>query len=357
MIIIMPRDVAILRHLSEFIRFFCDVMEPNDCFIRVLIRNIQRLARQCRIESEAEFHSKRRANKYSCFCAGKVRHVSLIFWGITLAMLIAAVGVVVTPFRASHGRLTVALFAFVPAIAAAFYSGLGSPDAATTVHAFQSGSPAQSVSANTNVTRKPIGSVANMLDGLKSRLENEPDDAGGWLLLAKSYQHLGLTDEADSAYQKARALGKTDPVFEKSPANGVPVELIAPADSGPALRGQISLSLDAAALVQPGDAVFIFAKESAEHRMPVVAVRKPATELPIQFALTDRDAMIAGTSLAQFEQLVVTAKISRSGLATEVFEGLEVWSSPVSPLSNTPIELRLQTTSEAKKNIPGDSYE
>jgi len=272
-------------------------------------------------------------------------------------MLITAVGVVVAPFRANHGRMTIALLVFVPAIAAAFYSGLGSPDAATTVHASQKHLPVQSRSSNTNATKKPVGSVASMLDGLKARLEKEPDDAGGWLLLAKSYQHLGLTEEANSAYEKARALGKTDPAFEQPLANAVPAELVAPVDTGPVLRGQISLSADAAALIQPGDTVFIFAKESTSHRMPVVALRRPATELPIQFALTDRDAMIAGTSLAQFEQLVVTAKISRSGLATEVVDGMEVWSEPVSPLDNAFIELRLRVDSAAVANPVGDDNE
>ena len=261
-------------------------------------------------------------------------------------MLIAAVGVVVAPLRASRGRLSLALLVLVPAIAAGFYGGLGSPDAATAEYAQQNRAPVQSTMPSANSAKQPIGSVASMLDGLKARLEKDPVDAGGWLLLAKSYQHLGQTEEANNAYQRASALGKTDPAFEQSQNRTVPAEVIAPVDTGPALRGQISLSADAAALVEPGDTVFIFAKASAADRMPVVAVRKPATELPFQFALTDRDAMIAGTSLAQFEQLVVSAKISRSGLATEVVDGLEVWSEPISPLSNTLIELQLRTHSE-----------
>ena len=91
--------------------------------------------------------------------------------------------------------------------------------------------------------------------------------------------------------------------------------------------------------------------------MPVVAVRKPAAELPIDFVLTDRDVMVAGTSLAQYEQLVVTAKISRSGLATEVVEGLEVWSGPVSPLGNQVIKLQLGGASESAVESVGDHNE
>lgn len=30
-------NVAILRHVYDFIYFFCDAMEPNEYFVRVLI--------------------------------------------------------------------------------------------------------------------------------------------------------------------------------------------------------------------------------------------------------------------------------------------------------------------------------
>lgn len=64
-------SVADLRHASEFVNFFCDVMEPNEYLIRVSIENIQQLASQCTIELETECHGKRQANKNSCFYAGK----------------------------------------------------------------------------------------------------------------------------------------------------------------------------------------------------------------------------------------------------------------------------------------------
>lgn len=259
-------------------------------------------------------------------------------------MLIAAIGAVVVPLktaRAGNGRLIIAVLIFVPVVAAGFYAGLGTPDAATTAIDHKVQSQIEASRSSHNPASNTVGSVASMIEGLKSRLESEPDDAGSWLLLAKSYQHLGQTEDANAAYERARALGKIDAAFEQSVGSvGSPEEAPA-ADIGPALRGRVSLSADAAALVEPGDTVFIFAKESIEQRMPIVALRRPATEFPLQFTLTDRDAMVAGTSLANFEQLVVTAKISRSGLATEVVAGLEAWSDPVSPLDNQTIELQI----------------
>jgi hypothetical protein len=54
----------------------------------------------------------------------------------------------------------------------------------------------------------PVGSL---VDGLSARLHENPDDAGGWLLLAKSYRFLERPGDARLAYQRAAALGKTDP--------------------------------------------------------------------------------------------------------------------------------------------------
>lgn len=275
-------------------------------------------------------------------------------------MLVSAIGAVVAPLRAARadsGRLSLTVLILVPAIAAGFYAGLGTPGAATRDVPQHHQNQDRMDTAAASRTKKIVGSVASMLDGLRTRLEREPNDAGGWLLLAKSYQHLRQTENAIAAYERARALGKTDAAFEQSMTNMEPAAEPASTDTGPALRGRITLSADAADLVRPGDTVFIFAKESPEHRMPVVAVRKPATELPIQFALTDRDAMVSGTSLAQFEQLVVTAKISRSGLATDVLAGLEAWSDPVSPLDGDNIELQLSANPQADSENTGDDNE
>jgi cytochrome c-type biogenesis protein CcmH/NrfG len=49
-----------------------------------------------------------------------------------------------------------------------------------------------------------------MVEGLAKRLESNPEDGASWLLLAKSYKHLGLVPDAIAAYSRAAALGKTD---------------------------------------------------------------------------------------------------------------------------------------------------
>lgn len=55
-----------------------------------------------------------------------------------------------------------------------------------------------------------LDSVESMVGGLEERLQQQPDDGKGWLLLSKSYRHMGRMDDARDAYKKAEALGSGD---------------------------------------------------------------------------------------------------------------------------------------------------
>jgi cytochrome c-type biogenesis protein CcmH len=54
------------------------------------------------------------------------------------------------------------------------------------------------------------GQVASMVDRLAQRLKDQPQDAEGWAMLARSYSVLGRHPEALKAYEKAIALRKGD---------------------------------------------------------------------------------------------------------------------------------------------------
>lgn len=269
--------------------------------------------------------------------------MSFLFWGFATVMLMAAVSFVAIPLKAaklSPGTPTTLAIVGVPLTAFSLYFLLGSPgvESAETGAAHKSGEYAKASSSNSDST-KSVATVDNLVDGLRARLEQEPDDAGGWLLLARSYDHLGRNGEAIDAYERARALGKADVDFETSLLGKSLVPELITHPPALALRGRIELTPAAAAQIEPGDTVFIFAKESKEHRMPVIALRKPATDLPLDFVLTDREAMAPGIRLEQFDSLFVTARISKSGNASESGHGLEAWSDPVSPLDSGHIKL------------------
>lgn len=52
-----------------------------------------------------------------------------------------------------------------------------------------------------------VAPVDELMVGLKQRLESQPNDVDGWVLLSKSYYHLKHWKEADEAFEKAKALG------------------------------------------------------------------------------------------------------------------------------------------------------
>lgn len=50
--------------------------------------------------------------------------------------------------------------------------------------------------------------VADLIGGLEARLEENPDDAEGWALLAQSYAYTGQMSDARDAVNRAVALGR-----------------------------------------------------------------------------------------------------------------------------------------------------
>lgn len=65
-----------------------------------------------------------------------------------------------------------------------------------------------------DTTDQKAASVTILVDGLEAKLAENPDDAKGWLLLAKSHDHLGDPRAAWTAYTRAKELGMSDDTFE-----------------------------------------------------------------------------------------------------------------------------------------------
>lgn len=66
--------------------------------------------------------------------------------------------------------------------------------------------PTNAAPASAMPTQK-VDSVETMTEGLRARLDKEPNDVNGWVLLARSYHYLERWDDAKAAFAKARALG------------------------------------------------------------------------------------------------------------------------------------------------------
>lgn len=270
------------------------------------------------------------------------------------------------------------------------------------------------------------GSLEEQVRTLQDHLQQNPDDAEGWTMLARSYYFLKqygaaaetfarasslqqdsnaelLTDYADALamangrnmagrpyelvkkaltieplLQKALWLagtatyqsGNFEPtleywvrlreIFPKGSENyqqmqknigemqqnlGVPVDAVvqdvaAVSDAGGAsisgvVRLDESLMLDAAI----GDTLFIYARAASGPRMPLAIVRKTVKDLPFEFTLNDSMAMRPDMKLSRFEQVVVGARISKSGNAMPQPGDFQVVSQPMGVDGVTGLEL------------------
>jgi len=103
------------------------------------------------------------------------------------------------------------------------------------------------------------------------------------------------------------------------------------ASSAKAITGTVKLAQGLASKVQPGDTLYVFARAVNGPPMPVAILRVAASQLPYKFRLDDSSAMAAGSKLSAQSEVVVGARISRSGNALPQPGDLEGTSAPVAP--------------------------
>ncbi|HEX4524347.1 MAG TPA: c-type cytochrome biogenesis protein CcmI [Casimicrobiaceae bacterium] len=301
--------------------------------------------------------------------------------------------------------LAIALLVSIPVLAIVLYGRLGDPAAAAVAAGTEGGHELSDQQ------------IAAMIGALERRLEQHPDNAEGWALLARSYYTLGRFPAAADAYVKAIALAPDDPDLLADYADtlgmthgrrlaGKPLALVeralaidpqhgkalalaataameahdpakalvywrrlaalvppgsddatqvaaviaqlsgaapdaakttpalaqpASASNGGTISGRVAVSPSLAQKVAPTDTVFIFARAPAGPRMPLAAMRIPASELPKEFTLDDAMGMAAGTKLSNAGEVIVEARLSRTGNAIAQPGDLFGKTGPVKP--------------------------
>ena len=91
-----------------------------------------------------------------------------------------------------------ALLVLIPSAAVMLYARLGNPGAGAAA--------VDTAPDDHNAHNISDAQIVAMVDGLAERLKSRPDDAQGWVLLARSYQALGRFPDAADAYAHADAL-------------------------------------------------------------------------------------------------------------------------------------------------------
>jgi cytochrome c-type biogenesis protein CcmH len=295
---------------------------------------------------------------------------------------------------------------------------LGEPDAVT------GKVPAAAQGDSHSVTAEQI---AAMVERLAERLQQNPNDAQGWLMLARSYAVLGRYPESVAAYGRAVSMmpadaqtladfadvmgmankrslqGEPEKVIrmalqvdpnnvkalalsgtiaydrqdyagaigewrkilalvppDSSAAQGIsnsirdaenrmgiagapampPVMAAAPAAQpasaapvAPAadarVAGTVQLAPALAKQVAAGDTVYVFARAVNGPKMPLAMMRSTVSALPLKFSLDDSQSMAPNVKLSQHSQVIVGARVSKSGDAIARSGDFEGFSAPV----------------------------
>lgn len=261
--------------------------------------------------------------------------------------------------------------------------------------------------------------ILSMVEGLARRLEKNPQDAEGWVMLGRSYTALDRFPDATVAYARATELvandaqlwsdyadvqamangrrlqGKPEEFIRKAlkidPDNRKALALagtaafevhnylvavehwerllkLLPADSEGyqsvfasinearslavptgesdvrsaqakgVIRGAVSISPALSGKIDPGATLFVFARAVNGPKMPLAVQRFSTKDLPVRFSLDDSMAMTPELKLSNFSEVVVGARISKSGNAASQSGDLQGVVSPVK-MGTTNVEI------------------
>jgi cytochrome c-type biogenesis protein CcmH len=118
----------------------------------------------------------------------------------------------------------------------------------------------------------------------------------------------------------------TSATSDTAKANAAP-----PAAAGAQVSGSVELDPALRSQVSDTDTVFIFARAVDGPRFPLAVLRKQVKDLPATFTLDDSMAMMPNAKLSDFPQVLVGARISKSGSATPGVGDLEGITEPLKP--------------------------
>jgi len=151
---------------------------------------------------------------------------------------------------------------------------------------------------------------------LKSVLEEEPQHPQGLWLYGMALDEVGEPAQAIEVWNRLLPLLSSDPRSQ-----GEVEQLIASAAAKLPGGDDSNAGVEVVVDVQPGlvadlpsdTPVFVYAKAFNGPPMPLAVVKRSLADLPMTLTLTDAQAMMPNMNLSAFEEVVVGARISKSG--------------------------------------------
>ena len=110
---------------------------------------------------------------------------------------------------------------------------------------------------------------------------------------------------------------------------------------GTAIDVHVNLASTLLEKTNPEDTVFIFARASDDPRMPLAIARKQVKDLPVKVTLDDSMAMSPGMTLSKFKQVIIGARVSKTGEAMPQSGDLSGSSTAIQPSEVTGVKITI----------------
>ncbi|MGH8123319.1 MAG: c-type cytochrome biogenesis protein CcmI [Rudaea sp.] len=112
-------------------------------------------------------------------------------------------------------------------------------------------------------------------------------------------------------------------------------------DQGPQITVKVGLDPKLKDKAAADDVLFVFAKAASGPPMPLAIQRLTVAQLPASVTLTDGMGMLPNMKLSTFPQIIIGARISKSGQAIAQSGDLQALSAPVANTRREPVELTI----------------
>jgi cytochrome c-type biogenesis protein CcmH/NrfG len=253
----------------------------------------------------------------------------------------------------------VAVLVCVPLAATAMYHWWGSPPSphVDDAHAAAGSGAAPAIDHGADMQ----AAIAK----LAGKLQQHPEDAEGWALLGRTYKAMQQYAQARDAFRHAveaapgdtalaaeyAAAGTPNPEQETT-GGTAPQSCAVPGAAGSSECGDepqstaritvnVALNPKFKDQVGPKDTVFVFAKAAQGPPMPLAIMRLTASQLPASVTLTDGMGMVPTLTLSQYPQIVLGARVSKSGNAMAQPGDLQTLSAAMTTTQTEPVQLTI----------------